>query len=85
MCFHIFTYQLLVHIKVEDNPGMRKYLKRVMARQDINPALLDNPDMILPNQPGMNDDPLMEERYEKGLRFLSSHIKFLLSADFGHF
>ena len=64
MTFHV----TIPKFQVEDNPVMRRYLKRVMTKQDLDPVLLDDPESLLPNQPGMTDATLEDAKYEKGLR-----------------
>lgn len=56
-------------LESEDNPALRQYLKRVMKKQGLNPDLIDDPDAILPDQPGMTDDVLDTVKFEKGLRY----------------
>ena len=41
-----------------------------MKRQDLDPDVLDNPEMVMPNQPGMDDKDLKGSRFEKGLRYV---------------
>lgn len=48
--------------------GLRNRLKHSMAKLGLDPALIDDPDAVLPNQVGSTDKELRNEAYAKGLR-----------------
>ena len=44
-------------------------LKRSMQKQGMDPALIDDPDAVLPNQVGSEDKEIKNDAYAKGLRY----------------
>lgn len=44
-------------------------LKQSMAKIGLNPDLLDEPDLILPNQIGSSNEEIRTEPYEAGMRY----------------
>lgn len=44
-------------------------LKHNMMKLGMDPALIDDPDAVLPNQVGSEDKQLKNEAYAKGLRY----------------
>jgi hypothetical protein len=49
--------------------AIRTYLKKLLLKQGIDPAMLDHPEFILPDQPGLNDKPMLSQNFERGLRY----------------
>lgn len=47
---------------------MLKKLKWTLGKEGMDPNLLDDPQAILPNQPGSNGEEVKNDKYEKGLR-----------------
>jgi hypothetical protein len=43
-------------------------LKISMERGGLDPALLDDPNKVLPHQAGSADRPLMNDSFDQGLR-----------------
>ena len=49
--------------------ALRRQLKQDMKDKGLDSDLLDDPDAIIPNQPGSTLDIIKNDRYEKGLRY----------------
>lgn len=54
--------------QTENKRAVINQLKWTMKKKGIDPALLDDPHAVLPNQIGSNDKALKNEVYAKGLR-----------------
>ncbi len=59
---------LYVHIfeqKESGNAVIMRRLKQSMVKIGLNPDLLDDPEYVLPNQPGHIDEEVRTEPFEK--------------------